>query len=124
MEDKDHILGFIHVKDFLESLLRGEYNIKRIMREILTVPEVMPAPALLQMMKNKRTYLAVVVDEYGGTSGLVTLEDLMEELAGEIPQNESNAPAESLTVPSSWKMFLKGSKWSLMMKKEIIRLAG
>lgn len=48
MEDKDHILGFIHVKDFLESLLRGEYNIKRIMREILTVPEVMPAPALLQ----------------------------------------------------------------------------
>ena len=98
MEDKDHILGFIHVKDFLESLLRGEYNIKRIMREILTVPEVMPAPALLQMMKNKRTYLAVVVDEYGGTSGLVTLEDLMEELAGEIPQNESNAPAEILRV--------------------------
>lgn len=85
-------------KRFLESLLRGEYNIKRIMREILTVPEVMPAPALLQMMKNKRTYLAVVVDEYGGTSGLVTLEDLMEELAGEIPQNESNAPAEILRV--------------------------
>lgn len=98
MEDKDHVLGFIHVKDFLESLLRGEYNIKRIMREILTVPEVMPAPALLQMMKNKRTYLAVVVDEYGGTSGLVTLEDLMEELAGEIPQTEDAAPAEILMV--------------------------
>lgn len=103
------------------------------MREILTVPEVMPAPALLQMMKNKRTYLAVVVDEYGGTSGLVTLEDLMEELAGEIPQNESNAPAEILRVNDHvyefdgtviLKMFLKGSKWSLMMKKEIIRLAG
>ena len=98
MEDKDNMLGFIHVKDFLESLLRGEYNIKRIMREILTVPEVMPAPALLQLMKNRRIYLAVVVDEYGGTSGLVTLEDLMEELAGEIPQDEDETPAEILRL--------------------------
>lgn len=98
MDDKDEILGFIHVKDFLESLLRNEYNIKRIMREILIVPEIMPAAALLKLMKNRRIYLAVVVDEYGGTSGLVTLDDLLEELVGEIPQTEDPAPAEIMKI--------------------------
>ena len=68
------------------------------MRDILTVPEVMPAPALLQLMKNRRIYLAVVVDEYGGTSGLVTLEDLVEELMGEIPQEAENVPYEILRI--------------------------
>lgn len=94
IEDKDNILGFIHVKDFLESLLRGEANLKHIMREILTVPEVMPAPALLQLMRNRRIYRAIIVDEYGGTVGLVTLEDLVEELVGEIPQGIDARPSE------------------------------
>lgn len=98
VDDKDDILGFIHVKDFLESLLRNEYNIKRIMREILIVPEIMPAAGLLRLMKNRRIYLAVVVDEYGGTSGLVTLDDLLEELVGEMPQTENPAPAEIMKV--------------------------
>lgn len=94
IDDKDQILGFIHVKDFMESLLHGESNVKKIIREILTVPEVMPAPSLLQLMRNRRIYLAVVVDEYGGTSGLVTLEDLVEELIGEIPQAVDTTPYE------------------------------
>lgn len=98
MDDKDQILGFIHVKDFMESLLRGQVNVKNIMREILTVPEVMPAPSLLQLMKNRRIYLAVVVDEYGGTSGMVTLEDLVEELIGEIPQSVDTTPYEILRM--------------------------
>lgn len=98
IEDKDQILGFIHVKDFLEGLLNGSFNVKGILRDILTVPEVMPAPALLQLMKNRRIYLAVVVDEYGGTSGLVTLEDLVEELMGEIPQEAENVPYEILRI--------------------------
>ncbi|MFQ9402034.1 MAG: CBS domain-containing protein, partial [Dialister sp.] len=101
LEDKDHMLGFIHVKDFLESLTAGENIIKRIMREILTVPEVMPAAALLKLMKNRRIYLAVVVDEYGSTSGLVTLEDLTEELVGALPQNEDPAPMEILAINDS-----------------------
>ena len=94
IEEKDNILGFIHVKDFLESLLRGEANLKPIMREVLTVPEVMPAPALLQLMRNRRVYMAIIVNEYGGTVGLVTLEDLVEELVGEIPQGVDARPSE------------------------------
>ena len=98
IDDKDQILGFIHGKDFLEGLLHGHCNMKRMIREILTVPEVMPAPALLQLMKNRRIYLAVVVDEYGGTTGMVTLEDLVEELIGEIPQAADTVPYEILRL--------------------------
>lgn len=94
IEDRDQIIGFIHVKDLLQGCLSGQLSLKKINREILTVPEVMPAPALLQLMKNQRIYLAVVVDEYGGTSGLVTLNDLVEELIGEIPQPAENVPYE------------------------------
>lgn len=94
IEDRDQIIGFIHVKDLLQGYLFGQLSLKKINREILTVPEVMPAPALLQLMKNRRIYLAVVVDEYGGTSGLVTLNDLVEELIGEIPQPAENVPYE------------------------------
>ena len=89
IDDKDSILGFIHVKDFMENTLRGQNNMKHILREILTVPEVMPASSLLQLMKTKRVYLAIVVDEYGSTAGLVTLEDLVEELVGQIPEEDS-----------------------------------
>lgn len=94
IEDRDQIIGFIHVKDLLQGCLSRQLSLKKINREILTVPEVMPAPALLQLMKNRRIYLAVVVDEYGGTSGLVTLNDLVEELIGEIPQPAENVPYE------------------------------
>jgi CBS domain containing-hemolysin-like protein len=88
MDDKDNIIGFIHVKDFFESMASGEKNTKSIMRNILTVPEVMPASKLLQLMRTRRIYFAVVVDEYGTTAGLVTLEDIMEELVGEIQQEK------------------------------------
>ncbi len=94
LEDKDQILGFVHVKNFLEGLSRGESNLKKIMREILFVPEVMPAASLLQMMKNRRTYMAIVVDEYGGTVGLISLQDLIEELVGEIPEFMDQRPYE------------------------------
>lgn len=96
LEDKDHIIGYIHVKDFLELIASPEKDVKRIIRNILVVPEVMPTPKLLQLMRRRRIYLAVVVDEYGTTAGLVTLEDIMEELIGEIPQEMDQTPNEIL----------------------------
>lgn len=96
VDDKDNILGYIHVKDFLEIIANGEKSIKRIIRNILIVPEIMPTPKLLQLMRQRRIYLACVVDEYGSTVGLVTLEDLVEELVGEIPQSMDTTPNEIL----------------------------
>lgn len=81
--DKDNIIGFIHIKDLFKSR-DGLDQIRSIVRPIMSIPESMPISALLKMMQKKRTEVALLIDEYGGTSGLVTMEDILEELVGEI----------------------------------------
>ncbi len=86
VEDKDHIIGMIHIRDLMDfdMLPSGERDLTTIMREILVVPEGMSVAHLLQVMRRKCTHLAVVADEYGGTAGLVALEDVIEEIVGDI----------------------------------------
>ena len=84
-EDKDHIIGFLHVKDLMRlfwSKRRG--SLRRLARKVLIVPESMDVSLLLKTMQQKRSQLAVVVDEYGGTAGMVTIEDIVEEIVGDI----------------------------------------
>lgn len=86
LRDKDHVIGMIHLRDLMynefETTPLGD--IKRLMREILVVPESMSVAKLLQLMRRRRIHMAVVIDEYGGTAGLVSLEDVIEEIVGEI----------------------------------------
>lgn len=82
--DKDNILGFIHIKDLLKVSDGAAPDIRELMRPITSVPESMPISALLKLMQKKKTQIAILIDEYGGTAGLVTLEDIMEEIVGEI----------------------------------------
>ena len=84
-EDKDHIIGFIHVKDLLPPLVRGErLNLRRYIRKALVVPESMDGSVLLRTMQEQGSQLAIVVDEYGGTAGMVTVEDIVEQIVGDI----------------------------------------
>ena len=84
-EDKDHIIGFIHVKDLLPPLIRGErLNLRRYIRKALVVPESMDGSVLLRTMQEQGSQLAIVVDEYGGTAGMVTVEDIIEQIVGDI----------------------------------------
>lgn len=83
--DKDTIIGFVHIKDFMAVLAKGEMReLRTMVREILAVPETMPISKLLKLMQKKRVQIAIVIDEYGGTAGLVTVEDILEEIVGEI----------------------------------------
>lgn len=85
--DKDNVAGLIHIKDLLdyESSNESEFNnIAELKHDILVVPEGMPISLLVQKMRSERTHMAVVADEFGGTAGIVTIEDLLEELVGEI----------------------------------------
>lgn len=83
-KDKDNIIGFVHIKDLLKATDNTVHDIREIMRPITTVPESMPISALLKLMQKRKSQIAILIDEYGGTAGLVTLEDIMEEIVGEI----------------------------------------
>ena len=83
--DIDHIVGFVHVKDLLERLAQGAgANARTIMRPILMVPEKRSIADMLKDFRRHHTQVAIVIDEFGGTAGMVTSKDLLEELVGEI----------------------------------------
>jgi len=94
----DNITGFIHIKDFVRLLVKKEnsiedFEIKKLTRNILFVPPSMPVISLLLKMKADRVHMAAVVDEYGGTSGIITMNDLIEEIFGEIEdEHEEETP--------------------------------
>jgi len=85
-EDKDHIVGFLHIKDLTKIMLQGKKkpSLKKLARKVFFVPESMDVSLLLKTMQTNRSQLAIVVDEYGGTTGMVTIEDIVEEIVGEI----------------------------------------
>ncbi|MBQ3674327.1 MAG: HlyC/CorC family transporter [Campylobacter sp.] len=79
---KDNVLGLIHIRDILQH--SGEKNFDKIVRKIIIVPENSPISKILPMMNKERISAALVIDEYGGTAGLLTMEDIIEEIFGEI----------------------------------------
>lgn len=83
-ENLDHIKGVLHIKDVLSEIDSLDFDWKSQLRPALFVPENKKINELLQEFKQKKIHLAIVVDEYGGTQGIVTLEDVMEEIVGEI----------------------------------------
>jgi len=80
----DNIIGVIHQKDFYEEILEGKKDLKNIIQKPVFVAPTMKISKLLKELQREQTHVAVVVDEYGGTAGIVTMEDILEELVGEI----------------------------------------
>ena len=97
--DIDQVVGMVHIKDiFLRRIeIKSSADLLKIKREVLFVPESRPVEALQQDFQQRRLHMAVVVDEYGSTAGLVTLEDVLEELVGEI-QDEFDAEPPKLEL--------------------------
>lgn len=90
--DPDHVLGMIHIKDLLGVEERG-VDIRDVKREMVFVPETKSIDQLLREFQLRKMHMAVVVDEYGGTAGLVTLEDVLEQIVGEIhDEHEEPSP--------------------------------
>lgn len=97
----DHIMGMVHVKDLILQVYAREFDLAKIMRTTLFVPPSMSVRDLLTKMRASRIHLAIVVDEYGGTDGLATIEDLVEEIVGEIHDEHDEADAPLLVNVSS-----------------------
>jgi len=95
-ETIDNVPGFLHVKDLLPFLAKGEElnDIQKILRPVRFVPEGKMIGELLKELQQKREHIAVVVDEYGGTAGIVCLEDILEEIVGEIQDEYDNEEEE------------------------------
>jgi CBS domain containing-hemolysin-like protein len=99
-ESLDSVVGMVHIKDlFLASVEPArDRSIDALMREPLFVPESMGVIELLARMRTERVHLAIVVDEFGGTEGLVTIEDVVEEIVGDIEDEHDDAEASMLTM--------------------------
>ncbi len=111
----DHILGFVHIKDMIWVLLdrarRAEedqpappFDLRKLLREVLIVPETKPASRLLLEFRTRRIGLAMVVDEFGSILGLVTLEDILEQMVGEI-HDEFDVVEQPLSLPDGGMIF-------------------
>ena len=95
----DEVVGMVHIRDVMAYWGGGQnFDLAKIMRPLLFVPQSMPIVDLLAKMRSSRLHMAIIVDEYGGTDGLVTIEDLVEEIVGEIEDEHDIAPAPALSV--------------------------
>ena len=96
-ETVDNIIGLIYAKDLLTEIGKDPagFNLKEKMRDVYFVPETKPLRDLLHEFQNQKLHIAVVLDEYGGTAGIVTIEDILEEVVGEITDEYEEAPEES-----------------------------
>ena len=99
IEEKDHVLGTIHVRDLLDIRDKA-FDLRKLMRPINVVAEAAPITNVLQLMQRQHVQMVLVADEYGGTAGLITMEDLVEEIVGEIKdEHEANRPEEVVRLP-------------------------
>lgn len=95
--DLDHVKGILYIKDLLPHMRENDdFAWQKLLRPVLFVSETRKIENLLKEFKKKRLHIAIVVDEYGGTSGLVTLEDILEELVGEINDEFDTTEEEKL----------------------------
>ncbi|WP_436898897.1 HlyC/CorC family transporter [Acinetobacter gyllenbergii] len=99
-DQSDNVVGILLAKDLLPFLTERnvKVDIRSLMRQPVFVPESARTDQVLRMLKNTQTHIAIVIDEYGSTSGLVTLEDILEEIVGEIEDEHDIADEEALYI--------------------------
>jgi CBS domain containing-hemolysin-like protein len=112
-ENLDHISGIIHVKDLYGLFLKKEdFSVEKLLRPVLLVPETITMDNLVREFKKCQGQMAIVIDEFGGTSGLITLEDVLEEIFGEV-QDEFDADEEADIKELSEKTYLANAMMRL-----------
>jgi len=106
----DHIIGYVSIKDALRHAWMGwPIELRKMLHRPIFVPETMPLDRLLELFQKERNQLAIVLDEYGGTEGLVTLEDVLEELVGEIHDEHRQADAQAFVQREDGSWLVDGS---------------
>lgn len=110
-ENRDNIVGIAHAKDLLTYLYDSSKRntpLKEVMRKPYFVPETKPVSDLLQEFRSRQVHMAIAVDEYGGTSGLITIEDILEEIVGEIDDEFDIPKEEDIQILDDSTVLLSG----------------
>ena len=100
-DNLDNILGIFHVKDLMRTMQEADWqksSVRSLVREAMYVPETLPISALLRRFRDDHQHIAIILDEFGGTGGLVTLEDLLEEIVGEVSDPFDKFTPEIVTL--------------------------
>lgn len=123
-KDLDHIIGMVHIKDLLRLLLRHESVARSHVRPLPLVPEGAELDSVLATMRRERTQMVIVLDEHGGTAGVLTLQDLFEEVVGEIEEGPEAAPEVyrdsegQLRVPGTLRIDELGQQLGMELEHE------
>lgn len=107
-DSKDNVIGFIHIKDLFKLKIEGNENIEGIIREIKFVPESLSISELFTAFKEEKAQMAIIIDEFGGTSGLVTTEDILEEIVGEIQDEFDDDGEEDIILTENGSYVVDG----------------
>lgn len=121
-EDRDHVIGMVHLKDLYFALIDSAgapIDLESIKRDIIAVPDTMSISDLLALFRNRHVHMSIAIDEYGGTSGLVTLEDLIEELVGEI-EDEFDEEEDEIVAEGDDTWFVDGN----LALRDLAKLTG
>lgn len=117
-EDLDHIVGILHQKDFYNKVLAGKQPMSTVIRPALFVTPTIKIGDLLKELQKQKLHIAVVLDEYGGTTGIVTMEDILEELVGEI-WDEHDEVIQEIRKISDQEYIVKGSANMDKLREEL-----
>ena len=121
-EDKDELEGILLAKDVLKSFVKSEadFNLNQIIRPAVVIPESKQVNILLNEFRTTRNHMAIIIDEYGGVAGLVTIEDILEEIVGEIADEYDDADEETLFSPLPDGGFVVDAKMNIVdIEKEL-----
>jgi CBS domain containing-hemolysin-like protein len=120
--DLDNVLGMVHVKDLLRLVLAGETVAAQHVRTMPTVPETAPLDSVLAAMSRERAQMALVIDEHGGTAGIITLQDLFEEVVGPVDDRDEGAAmptpegGDRVRVPGTARLDEVGERFSVPLR--------
>lgn len=120
-DDLDHVFGFLYAKDLLRCFQNDQHDvpITSLLRPAYFVPVSKKVNALLREMQKQHVHVAIVVDEYGGTAGLVTIEDIIEEIVGEI-QDEYDVDEDALAQPIGQGAYLLSARYDLYSLSKLL----
>lgn len=108
-EDKDHVIGMVNTKKyFLNCEKELFYDLQNILLPVLSVPDTTAVKSLLKKMQKNRVHMAILLDEYGGTSGLITIEDILEEIVGEIRDEFDAEEDQEIEIMDQNQMIVDG----------------